>query len=169
MTRMMRMSVAFGAALAGLAPLAASGGPQPSASASGDVAAFYRGPCRLTVNGEDRACHSVVYMHFRETGRVSFTVGLGEGLVTFSGDNDRQPRSDHYELDVNRFYDTQSSRQTDPARATGLCAANITADGRVMRSLTCDAQSALGAAHLQFASDGSPPEIVADPAGRAPR
>jgi hypothetical protein len=167
MRRILPAILVLGAALA---PLSASAGPQPAAAAGGDVAAFYRGPCRLTVNGEERACHSVVYMHFHETGRVSFTVGLGDGLVTFSGDNDRQPSSDHYELDVGRFYDTHSGHGTDPVQATGLCTADISAGGQVMRSLTCDAQSQLGTAHLQFASDGSPPDIVSDPlAHGAPR
>jgi hypothetical protein len=167
MRPVLRTMLALGAALA---PLPASADPHPAALARGDVAAFYRGPCRLTVNGQERACHSVVYMHFHETGRVSFTVGLGDGLVTFSGDNDRQPSTDHYELDLGRFYDTQSGHGTDPVRATGLCTADISAGGQVMRSLTCDTQSELGTAHLQFASDGSPPDIVNDPLGHgAPR
>lgn len=129
-----------------------------------DVAVFQRGTCVMRFGGTARECHSLVYMHFAATGRSSFSVATQGGMATFSGTQYEARAGRRQMLAVDRYYETYPGQDSQPRPATGQCTVFEGPQGGV-RTLTCDADAEAGRVHVEFTSDGSPPEVVNQPLG----
>jgi hypothetical protein len=152
------------AALAAISLALAAAPAALSAQSPGDVAAFHRGECVMRVNGSPRECHTLVYMHFTRTGRTSFSIGSGPGMATFSGTEYRVDGPGRRSLQVDRFYESVPGEDSEPREASGVCRLEEGAEG-VVRRLVCDADGVIGAVHVEFRGDGSPPQVVNQPLG----
>jgi hypothetical protein len=125
---------------------------QPAPDTGVDIAGF-RGDCSLTTAGKTVACESLLYMHFKQSGRTSLSAVVGEGRMTsFSGGKDEQPSATVYWLEVDRLLEGEESEITEiPAK--GRCDISLSVSGDVIHKLVCRATTKDGVVELRFSGN----------------
>lgn len=135
--------------------LLALGATSVAAQQRGTVMASLKGECtKFVVSGKEYGCKGVLYMGL-PNGRVTFTVAMPDGAMTFSGGKDSQLDPARYVLEVDTIRAGRKDGRSDGYDAKGRCTMNMSADGSVLHDLACTASNGLQDVVLEFRGDGS--------------
>lgn len=131
-----------------------------TAFAQGLTVVNITGECDLTIAGDRQACESVAYTFVESTGRVAFHVPTELGAIAFSGKSDLQPRLTRYMLTVDSILAGRGDGSSQRSPASGRCEMEGSADGRLVRSLRCEAATEFGRMILELTGDGKPVGVL---------
>jgi hypothetical protein len=94
-------------------------------------------------------------------GIILFNVPLADGRVFgFVGDHDSQPKPELYVLDLKRVRLARGSEEGTRVDVTGTCKVDVSADGKLLHRVVCDAKDEHGGKYmLEFRGDGTPVAI----------
>jgi hypothetical protein len=130
-----------------------------AAQQRGTVMASIKGECtKFVVSGQAYGCKGVLYMGL-PNGRVTFTVAMPNGAMTFSGGKDSQLDPTRYVLEVDTIRAGRANGRSDGYKAKGRCTMNTSIDGSIVHDLSCEASNGLQDVVLEFKGDGSPLDI----------
>ncbi len=118
------------------------------------------GECELTIAGDQQTCESVAYTFVESTGRAAFHVPTELGAIAFSGKSDVQPRLTRYILTVDSILAGRGDGSSQRSPASGRCEMEGSADGRLVRSLHCEAATEFGRMILELTGDGKPVGVL---------
>lgn len=121
----------------------------------GATIASIKGECtKFVVGGQNHDCSGVLYMTL-PNGRVTFTVALPEGALTFSGGKDSQLSPTRYVLEIDTIRAGRKNGRSDAYKARGRCTMNLSSDGDIVHDLACSAHNGTEDVVLEFRGDGS--------------
>jgi len=109
--------------------------------------------CSYDLFGKTGLCSGILYMHFQNNHRTTFTFAAGDSSFTFSGDSSIQPTIDLYLLTIDHIAVIDGLHKPPTPvdhRATGQCRANASKDGQRMDQLLCGATTEFGNLTLAF-------------------
>ena len=147
-------AVALSAALLGLA---AAG---PTLAAPGSLMAVVPGSGELTINGAKLAVDKVIYFHWDNNGRTSFSVFTDAGAIGFSGNVDARPQPHLYSLTVDSIVRTKTDKDSVRTAAVGLCDLHYGAAQTAVTAIDCKADGDSGPVILHFTGDGEPARVT---------
>lgn len=130
--------------------------PAPApAQERGTTIASIKGECtKFVVGGQKHGCSGVLYMTL-PNGRVTFTVALPDGALTFSGGQDSQLSPTRYVLEIDTIRAGRKNGRSYAYKARGRCTMNLSSDGDIVHDLACSAHNGTEDVVLEFRGDGS--------------
>ena len=130
--------------------------PSTGASAQDSINTmmFIDGRCeRFTIGSVRHSCSSVVYATLTNR-RITFSVPLPSGALTFSGSKESQLDLTRYTLLIDSL-STGDGKSTNQYMAKGECKMHLSADGDFVHSVNCTAKNDVENVVLMFKGNGS--------------
>jgi len=114
-----------------------------------------KGKCTNLIVGSFRYECAGVILTTHENGRISFSIPIPKGAVSFSGGKSKKTDSRTYALKVDNV-SVGSAKKTVRYKVDGLCEMVVDANEDFVRSVVCFAAYNGKAVALNFVGDGSP-------------
>ncbi len=127
---------------------------------AGSVMAVVPGSGEITISGARLIVDKVVYFHFNNNGRTSFSVFTDVGAIGFSGDRDGRPQDHVYALTVDSVVRTKQGKEGVRTDATGDCRLAYGDTQNDVTAIDCKADTDAGPALLHFKGNGEPAKVT---------
>lgn len=149
----MRVALVFGAAILA----ATSAQAQQDLNNVATIGAIDGECVDYRIGTEGYGCGGLMYVNYKR-GRTGYMIPTTNGgSILLSGGSDSQLNPEKYILNIDRI--SISHARNVPAqsyKATGRCVSVITADGKYVRTLDCDATNGTEAVVLRFKGANQP-------------
>lgn len=87
-------------------------------------------------------------------GYSQYAMETDTGLISFVGGKDFQPSATDYILEISGVLNVNPNMQVNKLPARGQCVMKQSADGNVVYSVVCHAETEIGDASMSFTGDG---------------
>ncbi|MDB5431678.1 MAG: hypothetical protein JWP35_2794 [Caulobacter sp.] len=133
---------------------------QAQDAGAGSVMAVVPGSGEITISGARLIVDRVIYFHFNNNGRTSFSVFTDIGAIGFSGDQDARPQAHLYTLTADSVVRTKQGKEGVRTPATGECRLAYGDTQNDVDAIDCKADTDTGPVLLHFKGNGEPAKVT---------